>query len=112
MEEAEQVAAHLRSCAACRDDFVEAAFARCQLEQQLDRVEAPVGAVWERLANEVGATADEIQIDVGSLMLGLRLGIAAASQQRPVHGELRLMGRRYNVIGKRRKEHDVRSKAA
>ena len=112
MVEAERVAAHLRSCSACRDDFVEAAFARCQFEQLLGSTQVPMQAVWEQLSDKIGSSSDEVRLDVGSLMLGLRLGIASASQRQPVHGELRLMGKRYNVFGNRRKEHDVRSKAA
>jgi len=102
-EEAEQVAEHLRDCDACRKEFVEAAMARHRFNELTERTETPIGAVWERLSSEIGGEPDTVRVDFGSLMLGLRLGIAAANRREPVHGELHLLGKRVPIIGKKRK---------
>jgi hypothetical protein len=103
MEDAERVAAHLRECPDCRDEFVEAALARRRFEQEVRQSNGPARSVWDRLAHEIGASPEEFRVDVGSLLLGFRLGIVSANRQHPVRGELRLLGNRYSVIGSRTK---------
>ena len=103
LEEAERIAAHLRDCAGCRQSFVEAALARHRFNEIAERVEAPSEAVWDRLRAEIGGSPDDLRVDLGSLMLGLRLGIAAFNRNHPVHGELHLLGKKVPIIGKRKK---------
>ena len=102
-EEAERIASHLRDCDECRREFVEAAIARHRFNELTERVKAPIAAVQDRLIAEFGGGADDIRVDFGSLMLGLRLGIAAANRRHPIHGELHLLGKRVPIIGKRKK---------
>jgi hypothetical protein len=84
-------------------EIVEAALVRCRFEQGVRQSKGPARSAWDRLADEIGVGPKGLCIDVGSLMLGLRLGIAAADRQHPVRGRLRLLGSRYNVIGSRTK---------
>lgn len=103
LEQAEQIAAHLRNCPDCRREFVEAALARHRFNEIAERVEAPSEAVWDRLHAEIGGSPDDLRVDLGSLMLGLRLGIVTANRRHPVHGELHLLGNRVRIIGKGKK---------
>ena len=102
-DEAEHIASHLRDCDECRQSFVEAALKRHRFNELTEGGEAPIEAVWDRLSVSIGGDLDAVQVDLGSLMLGLRLGIATANHRRPVHGELHVLGKRVPIIGNRRK---------
>jgi len=110
IEDAEQIAEHLRGCSECREEFIEAALVRCRYNEWMEATEGPSTEVWSRLSEETGDGSEDLRIDVGSLLLGVRLGIAPGRRTPPVHGELQLLGRRLPIIGRRRQERDVRSK--
>jgi len=103
LEEAERIAEHLRGCPECRSAFAEAALARCRYNELMAKQPRPTGDVWERLEKQIGGAAEAFRVDVGSLMLGLRLGIAAGQQRQPVRGELHVLGKRLPIIGSRKK---------
>jgi len=102
IEEAEQIAEHLHSCPECREEFIEAALVRCRYNEWMEATRTPRVDVWSRLNEEIGDGSGDLRIDVGSLLVGVRLGIAAGRRTPPIHGELQLLGRRLPIIGRRR----------
>jgi hypothetical protein len=100
IETAREIAEHLTTCAECQADFVEAAWMR-RLLMTSTREAAPRAAVWSRIEKKTGL-ADLAKIDVGSLLLGLKLGISASPRRYPVRGTLRVMGHNVRIVGRRR----------
>jgi len=100
MEDARQIAEHLTTCAECQVDFVEAAWMR-RLVTSRRRETAPLKEVWTTIEKRMGLT-ELASIDVGSFLIGLKLGISASSKRGPVRGSLRVMGHNVRIVGRRR----------
>jgi len=98
---AEEVAAHLRECAACRAEFVETAQLRHRFVAGVTSQAGPRPSGWSRLGPRLGKR-ETVQVDLGSFLIGLRLGIAALDRRTPVRGDLRVWGRSVRIIGKRK----------
>jgi len=107
LAEAEHVASHLATCDACRSEFVETAQLRLRLGEVAGTAPAPTASAWRELHRKLGLD-ETVRVDLGSALLGLRLGIAANDPRSPVRGDLRVCGNRVRVIGTRRQ----RSKGA
>lgn len=111
LEDAGKVAAHLASCPSCQADFAEAAWMRRLVASHADASTPRKQRTWARVARKTGL-AELARIDVGSFLIGLNLGVSAASKRYPVRGSLRVMGHNVRIVGRRkhRKEKsDVRS---
>jgi len=106
-DEAERIAAHLATCAECRTEFVEAAWMRRLVANYTGATASPRERTWSRVAAKAGI-ADLARIDVGSLLIGLNLGISAASKRYPVRGSLRVMGHNVRIVGRRKRKREVR----
>ena len=72
IDDAKRIADHLSSCPECQADFVEAAWMR-RLVVANAQDAAPRQEVWSRIERKAGL-ADLARIDVGSLLIGLKLG--------------------------------------
>jgi len=99
IEIARQIAEHLTTCADCQTEFVEAAWMRRLIMNSAEET-APRAAVWSRIERKTGLV-DLARIDVGSFLVGLRLGISASSRRYPVRGSLRVLGHNVRIVGKR-----------
>jgi len=100
VDSAKRIADHLAGCADCQADFVEAAWMRRLVNDSAQSV-APAEGVWSRIERKAGIV-DLARIDVGSFLIGLKLGISASSGRYPVHGSLRVLGHSVRIMGKRR----------
>ena len=100
IEDARRIADHLTTCAECQADFVEAAWMR-RLVTNRRRETVPLKDVWTAIERRMGLT-DLASIDVGSFLIGLKLGISASSKRGPVQGSLRVMGHNVRIAGRRR----------
>ena len=98
---AERIAAHLRDCEACRAEFVEIAQLRHRFIVAVGEAASPTTSVWDRLVNRLGPK-QTVRVDLGSFLVGLRVGIAAHDRRTPVRGDLRLCGRSVRIIGKKK----------
>jgi len=105
IEDAQRIAEHLATCADCQADFVEAAWMRRLVVGHAEREQAPSEKTWSRVARRAGIS-DLARIDVGSLLLGLNLGISAASKRYPVRGSLRVMGHNVRIVGRRKRKKE------
>jgi len=101
IDAAESIAAHLRDCEGCRAEFVEIAQLRHRFAASVDRASTPKAASWNRLSRRIGG-GDTLRVDLGSFLIGLRVGIAANNRRAPVRGDLRLFGRNVRIIGKKK----------
>lgn len=107
LEEAERIADHLATCADCQSDFAEAAWMRRLVANRASSTRTPRGAAWSLVARRAGIV-DLARIDVGSFLIGLNLGISAASKRYPVRGSLRVMGHKVRIVGVRRERREDR----
>jgi hypothetical protein len=105
--DAERIADHLATCAECQSDFVEAAWMRRLVAGQTASTPTPRESTWSRVAEKAGIV-DVARIDVGSFLIGLNLGISAASRPYPVRGSLRVMGHNVRIVGRRRQKREGR----
>jgi len=109
---AEQIADHLAVCAACQSDFAEAAWMRRLVAGRAEAADLSREQTWSRVARKAGIV-ELARIDVGSLLIGLKLGISAASSRYPVRGSLRVMGHNIRIVGKgkhKKEEHRARKR--
>lgn len=97
---AKRMADHLSDCPDCQADFVEAAWMR-RLVMSNAQAAAPRASIWSRVERKAGIV-DLASIDVGSFLIGLKLGISISSKRYPVHGSLRVLGHNIRIVGKRR----------
>ena len=101
LDESEQVAAHLATCDACRKEFAEAARLRTGLATQAEGHSIPPDA-WETIAGKAGLTPTA-RIDLGSFLLGLKLGTTQGRKRSSVQGNLTVCGRKIRFRGRDRK---------
>jgi hypothetical protein len=95
-----RMAEHLSGCPDCQADFVEAAWMR-RLVTNSAQAAAPRAGIRSRVERKAGI-ADLARIDVGSFLIGLKLGISASSRRYPVYGSLRVLGHNVRIVGSRR----------
>jgi anti-sigma factor RsiW len=100
-EIAEAIAGHLRTCDACRAEFVEIARLRCRFTAAVDAVPTARTSAWNRLSLRLGG-GETVRVDLGSFLIGLRVGVAARGRRAAVRGDLRIWGRNVRIIGKKR----------
>ena len=98
---AERIAAHLRDCEACRAEFVEIAQLRHRFVAAVGEAASPRTNAWNRLIHRLGPK-QTFRVDLGSFLVGLRVGIAAHDRRTPVRGDLRLCGRNVRIIGRKK----------
>ena len=100
VDSAKRMAEHFSGCPGCQADFVEAAWMR-RLVMNNAQASVPRKRVWSRVERKAGIV-DLASIDVGSFLIGLKLGISISSKRYPVHGSLRVLGHNVRIVGKRR----------
>jgi len=105
LEDAQEIASHLATCSGCQADFVEAAWMRRLVAGQAEAASPAKQRTWARVAKKTGL-AELARIDVGSFLIGLNLGVSAASKRSPVHGSLRVMGHNVRIVGRRKRRKE------
>jgi hypothetical protein len=101
--EAGEISAHVRICDGCRSELSEIVWLRHGMTAGLDESPSAKGRTWRRIAIEAGIY-DSARIDVGSLVLGFRLGFCAGRRGSPVRASLRVMGRNIRIVGRKKEE--------
>ena len=96
---AERIAEHLRNCEACRKEFVEIAQLRYRFVTRVGATPTPRASAWNRLSVRLGKR-ETVRIDLGSFLIGVRVGVAARNRWPSVRGDLRILGRNVRIIGK------------
>jgi anti-sigma factor RsiW len=102
--DAATVASHMLSCEACRQELAEVVWVRHTVSAEKAELPNVRQRVWRRVMDRAGfrSTAN---VDVGSFLVGLRLGVNARRPGSPVRASLRVMGRNVRIVeSKRRNE--------
>ncbi len=97
------VAAHIQSCDACRQELAEVVWVRHTVSAERSELPAVRQRVWRRVMTRAGFR-DVAHVDVGSFLVGFRLGANARRPGSPVRASLRVMGRNVRIVGSQRKE--------
>jgi len=101
-EESVAVAEHVAGCPDCMREVVDAVRLRTAVRDALASIECDGGAMWERVARQaVGRRL--AQLDVGSFLVGLRLGAWMSRRGTPVRADLRVLGREVSLIDRKRR---------
>jgi len=106
VETAREIAEHLTGCAACQGEFAEAAWIR-HLVTDSARSAVPHKRVRARVERKAGIV-DLARIDVGSFLIGLKLGISAGTSRYPVRGSLNVLGHDVRIVGRRKRRKEER----
>ncbi len=91
-EEGAEVAAHLSVCAGCLRDVAAAMELRTAVREALSALPEVPAAMWERVSRQTSGRR-LAQLDVGSFVVGLRLGAWLTRRGNSVRGNLRILGR-------------------
>ncbi len=95
----QRMAAHIAQCSACQQELAELIGLRHRFIVNVDRSSVPSDRMWNVLEGRLTGRA-KARIDIGSLLVGLNIGIAARDRAGPVQGDLRVLGRRVRIIGR------------
>jgi anti-sigma factor RsiW len=101
--DAARVAAHIQSCETCRQELAEVVWASHTVSAESRDLPAVRQRVWRRVMARAGFR-EVPQVDIGSFLVGFRLGINARRPGAPVRATLRVMGRNMRIVGPSRKK--------
>ena len=96
-EEARQVAAHLSRCESCRDELTQIMRLNIEVRRAFDELEG-IRAEVKKEVLEKTAGRTLASFDFGSFLLGFSFGASYQKGRIPIHGDLKLLGRRIRLI--------------
>lgn len=96
-EESAATAEHLASCPECLRDLAAAIRVRAAVRDAMASEPRAMEAAWERVAR-LAMGRRLAQVDVGSFLLGFRLGAWATRRWSPVRADLRVLGRNVHLV--------------
>ncbi len=109
--DAAAVATHIQTCETCRLDLAEAAWVRHAVSTKTSDMPGVRQRVWRRVMAKAGFR-DTTNVDIGSFIVGFRLGVNARRPGSPVRASLHVMGHNVRVVGTQRKgERDTKKVA-
>ncbi|MBU1049331.1 zf-HC2 domain-containing protein [Candidatus Bipolaricaulota bacterium] len=97
-----RLARHIDSCEACQKELAHVIQLRHQFALAVDATPVPIDRVWDVLSPTLDAPK-KARIDVGSFLIGVHFAIAADNQRMPVQGNLKVLGHKVQIIGRRKK---------
>lgn len=98
----QRLAVHIARCEPCQKELARIIQLRYQFVSKVDETPTPSDRVWEAIAPSLDARP-RTRIDMGSFLIGLNVGIAAHDRRTPVRGNLKVLGHKVRIIGKRKK---------
>jgi len=100
--DATAVAAHIQSCEACRRELAEVVWVRHTVSTTALGMPGVRQRVWRRVMTKAGFR-DTANVDIGSFLVGFRLGVNARRPGSPVRASLRVMGHNVRIVGTHRR---------
>jgi hypothetical protein len=97
-----RMSAHIAQCEACRRALADIIAMKLSYVEVAEQADVPIDRVWNSLERELGGLP-RARIDVGSLLVGLHIGISAGDRRSTVKGNLNVLGRKVRIIGRGRK---------
>ncbi|MEI6172052.1 MAG: zf-HC2 domain-containing protein [bacterium] len=99
--DATAVAAHIQSCETCRRELAEVVWVRHTVGTTTFGMPGVRQRVWRRVMTKAGFR-DTANVDIGSFLVGFRLGVNARRPGSPVRASLRVMGHNVRIVGTQR----------
>ena len=99
--DAAAVAAHVQSCAMCRQELAEVVWVGHSIRATTVGMPGVRQRVWRRVMTKAGFR-DTANVDIGSFLVGFRLGVNARRPGSPVRASLRVMGHNVRIVGTQR----------
>lgn len=96
--QAAAVATHMHACETCRTELAEVAWIRHAVGTRTSSMPGVRQRVWHRVMTKAGLR-DTANVDIGSFIVGFRLGVNARRPGSPVRASLRVMGHNVRVVG-------------
>jgi predicted anti-sigma-YlaC factor YlaD len=97
VHEARQVAGHVARCGSCRDELVQVMRLNVEIREAFGHVDGlpqeAKKAVMEKTAGRMIA-----DFNVGSFLLGLSFGASYQRGRLPIHGDLKLLGKKIRLV--------------
>lgn len=100
-EESRDVAAHVATCEACVREVAEMVRLRADVREAVRGIEGLSEGIWRRVRERTGGRRIA-QLDVGSFLLGFRLGASVVRGRVPVRGDLQVLGRNIKLFERRK----------
>ena len=97
VEEMLDVAEHLASCDTCRTALAEEIRLGMEIESSLRGAPGLPEEAWTRVVERTHGKSIT-NVDIGSFILGFSFGARMQKGRIPVHGDLRLLGRKYRLF--------------
>ena len=98
----QHMAAHIERCEGCQKELARIIQLRHQFVSNIDSTSTPSDRVWESIVPSLDAR-QITRMDMGSFLIGLNVGIAAHDRRAPIRGDLKVLGHKLRIIGKRKK---------
>lgn len=98
----QRMAVHISGCEHCLKELARIIQLRYQFVSHVNEAPTPSDRVWEAIAPSLDARL-KTRIDMGSFLIGLNVGINAHDRRTPVKGDLKVLGHKVRIIGKRKK---------
>jgi len=100
-EEGADVAIHIGACTDCLHDVAVALRLRAAVRDAISALPPVSEEMWGRVSRQtLGRRL--VQLDVGSFIVGFRLGAWLTRRGNPVRADLRLLGREVHLINRRK----------
>jgi anti-sigma factor RsiW len=99
-DEARAVASHVATCEVCVREVAAALRIRTEVRQALDGLPGLAEKTWGRVRERTGGRSIA-RIDVGSFLLGFRLGASVVRGRVPMRGDLQVLGRNIKLFERR-----------
>jgi anti-sigma factor RsiW len=101
--DAAALAAHIQTCEACRRELAEVVWVRHTVSSEKRELPSVRQRVWRKVMSRAGFR-DVARVDIGSMLVGFRLGVNARRPNSPVRASLRVMGRSVRIVGRERRD--------
>ena len=101
--ESGEVSVHLAACEACREELAEILRLRAGVERELRSLPRLSDGAWKRVAMEAYGRPIA-HLDVGSFFLGFSLGASVRRGAVPIHGDLKVLGRKIRLFNVEQEE--------
>ena len=100
-DEAQDVAAHVATCEVCIREVAEAVRLRAEVREAVNGIPRLSEGIWSQVRGRTGGRRIA-QLDVGSFLLGFRLGASRVRGAFPVRGDLQILGRNIKLFERRK----------
>lgn len=97
------VSAHVQTCEACRRELAEVVWVRHTMGAETRDLPSVRDEMWKKVSSRAGFR-DVARVDIGSMLVGFRLGVNARRPRSPVRASLRVMGRNVRIVGQERRK--------